>query len=369
MLLTRRLASTATRLVARPRPLAAAIRSGSSQTIRSTAALIDPSVLTRDDSKGGPALHAAENLNVLLRGDKIKPNAQNEFTETAVTDAPTLHGRSASIALTQPEFTEVEAADHAWRQTNHIWSNDELDRVSIEKHEPVTMSDHFMKGVMNVLYHGFNLVTGYDPVDPSPRSVAWRLIILESFAGVPGFVAAGFRHFYSLRTLKRDHGAIYTFLEEAENERMHLLVCLKMFEASPVTRALCVAAQFGMTPFLALTYAVHPGSMHRFVGYLEETAVQTYDNLVEKTTTPGTKLHDEWQGLAAPGIAKAYWKLDRDAKWVDCLQHMLADESHHRDVNHTFATLPEGAPNPFIKQHMQDFDKAATAHAVKKLNQ
>ena len=59
------------------------------------------------------------------------------------------------------------------------------------------MSDHFMKGVMNVLYHGFNFVTGYDPVDPSPRSVAWRLIILESFAGVPGFVAAGFRHFYS----------------------------------------------------------------------------------------------------------------------------------------------------------------------------
>merc|ERR1712017_60087 len=74
---------------------------------------------------------------------------------------------------------------------------------------------------------GFNFVTGYDPVDPSPRSVAWRLIILESFAGVPGFVAAGFRHFYSLRTLKRDHGAIYTFLEEAENERMHLLVCKK----------------------------------------------------------------------------------------------------------------------------------------------
>ena len=76
------------------------------------------------------------------------------------------------------------------------------------------MSDHFMKGVMNVLYHGFNFVTGYDPVDPSPRSVAWRLIIFESLPERPGFVAAGFRHFYSLRTLKRDHGAIYTFLEE-----------------------------------------------------------------------------------------------------------------------------------------------------------
>ena len=272
-----RLAGTSARSLARPRaaPLASFLRYGSSQTIRSSAALIDPAVLSRDDtSKVGPGLHAAD----VLHGITKKPNAKNEFTETA--DA--LHGRYASIApptrtqtMPQPEFTEVEAADHAWRQTNHIWSNDELDRVSIEKHEPVTMSDHFMKGVMNCLYHGFNFVTGYDPVDPSPRSVAWRLIILESFAGVPGFVAAGFRHFYSLRTLKRDHGAIYTFLEEAENERMHLLVCLKMFEASPITRALCVAAQFGMTPFLALTYAIHPGSMHRFVGYLEETAVQT----------------------------------------------------------------------------------------------
>ena len=222
-----RIASTATRVVVRqrPRPLAHLLRSGSSQTIRSSAALIDPAVLTRDDSsKVGPGLHAAENLNVLLRGDKSKPNAQNEFTETAVADAPQLHGRYASIVAPraqtiapQPEFTEVEAADHAWRQTNHIWSNDELEKVSIEKHEPVTMSDHFMKGVMNVLYHGFNIITGYDPVDPSPRSVAWRLIILESFAGVPGFVAAGFRHFYSLRTLKRDHGAIYTFLEEVES--------------------------------------------------------------------------------------------------------------------------------------------------------
>merc|ERR1711924_46104 len=101
-----------------------------------------------------------------------------------------------------------------------------------------------------------------------------------------------------------------------------------------ITRALCVAAQFGMTPFLALTYALHPGSMHRFVGYLEETAVETYTNLVDKTTTPGTKLHDEWQGLAAPGIAKAYWKLHDDAKWVDCLQHMFRREPPPRRQPH-----------------------------------
>lgn len=45
---------------------------------------------------------------------------------------------------------------------------------------------------------------------------------------MPGFVAAGFRHFRSLRALERDHGFIFTLLEEAENERMHLLVCMKV---------------------------------------------------------------------------------------------------------------------------------------------
>ena len=220
LMLLSRLATTSARTLVRPRaaPLASFLPHGSSQTVRSTTALIDPAVLSRDDSsKAGPALHAAGNLDALLHGTTKKPNAQNEFTETAVADAPQLHGRYASIAapraqtIPQPEFSEVEAADHAWRQTNHIWSNDELEKVSVEQHEPVTVSDHCMKGVMNVLYHGFNFVTGYDPVDPSPRSVAWRLIILESFAGVPGFVAAGFRHCFSLRSPKREHSAIYSF--------------------------------------------------------------------------------------------------------------------------------------------------------------
>jgi hypothetical protein len=46
-------------------------------------------------------------------------------------------------------------------------------------------------------YHAFNFITGYNPENPSVRSMEWRLIVLESIAGVPGFVAAGFRHFVS----------------------------------------------------------------------------------------------------------------------------------------------------------------------------
>ena len=41
------------------------------------------------------------------------------------------------------------------------------------------------------LYHTFNFVTGYKAENPTVKAIEWRLIVLESIAGVPGFVAAG----------------------------------------------------------------------------------------------------------------------------------------------------------------------------------
>lgn len=125
--------------------------------------------------------------------------------------------------------------------------------------------------------------------------------------------------------LRRDYGWIATLLEEAENERMHLLVCLKMFKASWLTRIMVVTTQVIMTPFLMLVYAVHPKSMHRFVGYLEETACHTYVNVINHINTPGTQLNKEWKDLKAPPIAIGYWKLDQNALWVDTLKCMVRD--------------------------------------------
>lgn len=146
-----------------------------------------------------------------------------------------------------------------------------------------------MRGIMRTMYHTFNFVTGYKKENPSVQSIEWRLIVLESVAGVPGFVAAAFRHFRSLRTLNKDYGFIATLLEEAENERMHLLVCFKQFGASPLIRALVIAAQSIMTPALMVVYAIHPRAMHRFVGYLEETATDTYIGIIEAIETPGKR--------------------------------------------------------------------------------
>lgn len=46
------------------------------------------------------------------------------------------------------------------------------------------------------LYNSFNFLTGYKEINPSVQSIEWRLIVLESVAGVPGFVAAGKNLFF-----------------------------------------------------------------------------------------------------------------------------------------------------------------------------
>lgn len=59
----------------------------------------------------------------------------------------------------------------------------------------------------------------------------------------------------------------------------------------------------------------------------------------------------KWSNMPAPDIARQYWKLPQDAKWRDVVAVIRADESHHRDVNHTFASLYLEQDNPFPPGH------------------
>ena len=94
--------------------------------------------------------------------------------------------------------------------------------------------------------------------------------------------------------------------------------------------------------------------------------MHTYTNIVTMTNTPGTKLHEAWKDTPAPQAAIDYWMLPPDAMWVDCLKRMLADESHHRDVNHAMASMSEeqmfGEANPFIHEHKQDYEASVKRH-------
>eukprot|EP00307_Rebecca_sp_RCC1486_P012195 CAMPEP_0119410836 /NCGR_PEP_ID=MMETSP1335-20130426/3747_1 /TAXON_ID=259385 /ORGANISM="Chrysoculter rhomboideus, Strain RCC1486" /LENGTH=350 /DNA_ID=CAMNT_0007435421 /DNA_START=1 /DNA_END=1053 /DNA_ORIENTATION=+ len=320
-----------------------------------------------------PALVRAAELSLPLcttMAYRIAPIAASRlrwFATRAAEEAPMnehfkLSQRPHPLNVLKYEQQEKEVSDRMGRQQNHIWSQDELEeklKTYNDKHQPKTTMDHVMHTFMYYgLYHPFNLLTGYRHIDPTPTSIEWRLITLESVAGVPGFVAAGFRHFRSLRMLRKDYGWIGTLLEEAENERMHLLTCLKMFQAGPFTRTLVVTAQCTMTPLLMAIYFVQPKALHRLVGYLEQTACATYHNIITHIETPGTKLHTAWADLPAPDIAKGYWHLDDNAKWVDVLKCMYADECNHRDVNHTFADMSSDDPNPFVLKHKEDAARA-----------
>lgn len=167
-------------------------------------------------------------------------------------------GRPHPLLAIKPEELYVHGLDKAGR--NHVWEKEEIqERMdTLYKHTPVTMADKIMHKIMYGSYVTFNALTRFNVQNPSPQSCVWRLILLESVAGVPGFLAASHRHFSAIRHLKRDFGWINTLLEEAENERMHLMICMKMFDAGLITRAVVVAAQLLMTPFLAGLYAVHP---------------------------------------------------------------------------------------------------------------
>jgi len=98
--------------------------------------------------------------------------------------------------------------------------------------------------------------------------------------------------------------------------------------------------------------------MHRFVGYLEETAVETYTSILETMDTEGTKLNQTWLQLPAPLIGLEYYKLGDEAKWPDVLRCIAADETNHRDVNHTMAGMDGSDPNPYVVKHNQDAAKA-----------
>jgi len=156
------------------------------------------------------------------------------------------------------------------------------------------------------------------------------------------------RHLRSLRRMDRDHGWIHTLLEEAENERMHLLTFLKLRQPGPIFRMSVVATQGIFMNLFFLTYMVHPNICHRFVGYLEEEAVKTYTDILHAIDNGPLSA---WKTQPAPEIAVDYWHLRAGASMRDLILAIRADEANHRDVNHTFAALDSDQTNPFVAKH------------------
>eukprot|EP00835_Amoeboradix_gromovi_P004127 NODE_304_length_11385_cov_0.300018.p5 type:complete len:165 gc:universal NODE_304_length_11385_cov_0.300018:5632-6126(+) len=157
-------------------------------------------------------------------------------------------------------------------------------------------------------------------------------------------VAGSLRHLRSLRSLERDNAWIHTLLEEAENERMHLLTFLKLKKPSGAFRVAVILTQGIFYNVYFLAYLLSPKVCHAMVGYLEEEAVKTYTHAL-KDIDDG-KL---WKDVAAPDIAQQYWRLSEKATMKDVILAIRADEANHSHVNHTFSLMKANDKNPFSK--------------------
>lgn len=225
-----------------------------------------------------------------------------------------------------------------------IWSEEELHSVKVTHKPPEGFVDKLAFRSVKLLRSTFDLLTGFNWGERTEKKWVLRICFLETVAGVPGMVAAMTRHLHSLRRLKRDHGWIHTLLEEAENERMHLMTALQLRQPSWLFRSGVIVSQGAFVTMFSIAYLLSPRFCHRFVGYLEEEAVFTYSKCL-KDIESGSLKH--WQTKAAPDVAIRYWKLPETASMKDVVLAIRADEAHHRVVNHTLASMKEDEYNPY----------------------
>jgi ubiquinol oxidase len=147
-----------------------------------------------------------------------------------------------------------------------------------------------------------------------------------------------FTHLTCLRGMKDDQGWIRTLMEEAENERMHLMTFVEIAQPTLFERLVILLAQWVFLALFSILYLVSSRTAHRVVGYFEEEAVISY-SLYLKEIDEGRSAN-----VPAPRIATHYWKMPADATLRDVVLLVRADEAHHRDVNHGFASKLSGLP-------------------------
>ena len=158
-----------------------------------------------------------------------------------------------------------------------------------------------------------------------------RAVVLETVAGVPGMVAGVVHHLRSLRNMKDDNGMIKELLDEAENERMHLMTFIEIAKPSKFERFLILLAQIFFGIFYTLLYIFFKKTAHRMIGYFEEEAVMSYSEYLAEIDN-GKILN-----RPAPRLAIDYWDLGSEATLRDVVVAVRADEAGHRDKNHEFA--------------------------------
>ncbi len=198
-------------------------------------------------------------------------------------------------------------------------------------HQPQDVGDHVALGFTKALR--FVADTFF------AKRYGHRAIVLETVAAVPGMVGATLQHLRCLRRMQHDRGWIHTLLDEAENERMHLMTFIEVAKPNWLERVLILLTQGAFYNAFFLLYLISPKTAHRVVGYFEEEAVVSYTGYLAEIDA------GRHANPPAPRLAIDYWTLPETATLRDVVLAVRNDEANHRDVNHGFADTLAGRPS------------------------
>ncbi|KAH0643678.1 hypothetical protein KY289_034652 [Solanum tuberosum] len=220
-----------------------------------------------------------------------------------------------------PKVTKEDGTPWKWN-CFMPWETYKADlSIDMKKHhEPITLLDKVAYWTVKALRVPTDLFF--------QRRYGCRAMMLETVAAVPGMVGGMLLHCKSLRRFEHSDGWIRALLEEAENERMHLMTFMEVSKPKWYERALVLITQGIFFNVYFVTYILSPKLAHRIVGYLEEEAIYSYTQFLKELDEGNI------ENVAAPAIAIDYWRLTQDATLKDVVMVVRADEAHHRDVNH-----------------------------------
>ena len=153
------------------------------------------------------------------------------------------------------------------------------------------------------------------------------------------------QHLRALRHIRDDQGWVHELLEEADNERMHLMTFIHVAQPSRFERIIIMCTQAVFYNFYFWLYLFAPSVAHRVVGYFEEEAVVSYTRYLEDIDA------GRHPNPPAPKVAIEYWNLPRNATLRDVVIQVREDEAGHRDRNHHFADALKRNETPVGRKH------------------
>ena len=198
-------------------------------------------------------------------------------------------------------------------------------------HQPKNFSDHIALGFTKFLR--FLADTFFK------KKYGHRAVVLETVAAVPGMVAGMLLHLKSLRKMEDDRGWIKILLDEAANERMHLMTFIQIAKPTLIERIIIMITQFIFILMYLIIYLLSQRTAHRIVGYFEEEAVISYSEYLKEIE------EGKIENIKAPEIAINYWNLPLNSKLKDVIEVIRNDEAGHRDINHSFANILNAKKN------------------------